>query len=173
MPREIKTLDWCDRCAQDDQWVEAREMPPITIGQKKARILLLCEMHEKELITPLDELLTDMGQIVDTPARGMQAPRTYRSGSYPCPVPDCVKHDNPFGHEQSLRGHARKMHDATIGELVTEHGRPEGAADVPIFAAPDEVYPCPECERKFNKASALGRHRLAKHGVASAKAKAN
>jgi len=83
MAREVIVKTWCDLCLASDSKTEADELPPIQLPHMtKPRVLALCEVHTKELYTPLLELLRKHGQPVppkDTPAgrmvphRGVQA----------------------------------------------------------------------------------------------------
>ncbi len=60
--REVKIHIYCDVCFhQTRDRVEGATSPPIDIPGYKPKTLDMCERHEKELLNPLRELLTEYG----------------------------------------------------------------------------------------------------------------
>lgn len=185
MAREVVTHVWCDVCLQEDNYSEAKELPPITLGGMKPRVLALCELHEKEVYQPIRELLTELGVVADSLHTGTKFPGTSPgSGVWPCPDPGCPKHTKPYKHEQSLRNHARDVHNVSITVLRKQFGPGGGGApDEALFdeedpgPAPavteavcdvegcDKVYAWPEIRYP---AVALGVHKSKAHGIRSA-----
>lgn len=186
MAREIVTLThvWCDVCLRDGQQVEAEELPPVSIGKLKPRLLALCEPHRKELFDPFREVVSDLGQIVPSSVQlglpGSTIASASDQGIWPCPDPDCEHHSQPYTHRQSLRNHAREKHGCTIPELEAKHGVPDaGAVGQPsaLSLARMNEQPtaqqvdCPECGKVYRypeyrqPTRALGVHRAKVHGV--------
>lgn len=192
MAREVVTNIWCDQCLEDEdeRYSPARELPPIVLGNAKPRILALCERHEKELYEPFRQLVMEVGVVASpgSPAATRMPGTAPGSGVYFCPVPTCPKHTHPLKHEQSLRNHARNIHESTVSKLREEFGEPGGehpgggAPDDALFAdaLPDEeegppggvaVAACEDCDVVYEwpkakrPTQALGVHRAKVHGV--------
>lgn len=190
MAREVVTRIWCDVCLDNDQYAEGVETPPITIGSLKPRVLALCERHQKEVFEPMRELLTNLGQVLPG-TNGPAFPGTSPgSGVWPCPVPNCPKNRKPYGHEQSLRNHARQVHHLPISEL-RERVEAGEVFDESLFGdaveardrsnnnGPPEITEarCDQtgCDKKYvwpetrYPAIAMGLHRRKTHGISGEK----
>lgn len=132
MAREIVTNIWCDPCLQgwdggDSEHTPGEELPAVKIGNKKPRILAMCERHRKTYHDPFATMLDELGQIapdsIAPAAAAPAAPKKSRHGTYPCPDPACEKHENPYGSPSSLSNHARGRHGMTLNELRISLGQ--------------------------------------------------
>jgi uncharacterized C2H2 Zn-finger protein len=151
MAKTILTL--CDPCLEDG--TEARaETWQLSIrrpGARKAveRELDLCPDHAK----PYAELVDYLGDNARTassppvPARKAPAPKVEPATELSCPLCQHVA-NTPGG----LASHVRDNHGVGLGEARAQ--------------ATGETldYPCPDCERAFNRSQSLGVHRARKHG---------
>lgn len=136
---------WCDVHLAQDEQVPASPVQ-VAIDQGLPVEVDLCDPCRKELVDPLAELLTEHGQPVK---KGAQAP----SGESVCG--ECGK---SYRQPASLRRHMREVHEAPPV--------PDGRSNV----VPDG-YPCPDCERTFDRPQALGRHRAHQHGYKAPRGK--
>src|SRR5262245_38273021 len=75
MAKSIVT--YCDVClTDDDTYTEARTIPvPPLTDRSKPRTIDLCELHEKQYVTPYVELVQRLG-VTDMQARPIAAPST-------------------------------------------------------------------------------------------------
>lgn len=74
MAKEI--VVWCDPCLDADQRTPSRE---VKIGlHGRWRTLDLCEQHEKELLTPLEQMVEAHGATVDVPHKAVPRSATTR-----------------------------------------------------------------------------------------------
>lgn len=153
MAREILVKLWCDPCLAQDERVEGRELPPLLLPEltgRRPRVLTLCERHEKEVYTPIVELLEEHGQPVNE--EGVPSSSgTLAPSLQPVNCPECG-HTSP--NRAALAGHARKRHDKTLGEVLGE----------------ETPYKCPECEAEgrtyaSGRAQGLAAHRRQVHHV--------
>lgn len=187
MARQIIENVLCDVCLHEDEtFVEAGEIPPVTVGNAKPRVLALCERHRKELWEPFQSVLMELGQVdpraaaTRSAARSAPTPRGFKvsGGEHFCPDPECPKHTDGFKWPQGLRSHAEKHHETTLTALRAKFD--------PSFVPPSapggehESVACPECEKPFPAEEykvpqrALGVHRAKTHGVQGrAKARQN
>jgi hypothetical protein len=147
----------------------------VTIGLNtlKPRVLALCEVHTKEFIEPLKQVLADHGQIVAT-SQGEDA-----IGEQ-CHIRSCGK---VLKNNSTLRSHYRQIHHLTaeqympmvednryvetvdeLADLITDKGgdRPQ-----------PKIYKCdfPGCDTEYSPdetrvpAQALGVHKAKRHGI--------
>lgn len=180
MAKEVISYTWCDICLdRDDARVEAEEVT-IQLAALKPRVLALCEVHTKEIITPLREILQELGQ-VDTTATvaTTRTPSANRqAGQFFCPEPSCGK---MYHYKQSLRNHCRENHGTTLNELLKVHGESQRGGDTTLpgtdpSAAEEFACDQPGCNVAYDPAEyakpaqALGLHRKKVHGL-SGKAK--
>lgn len=187
MAREVVTRIWCDVCFHEGEHTEAEELPPVTIGNTKPRLLALCERHRKEFYDPFQQLLSELGQIipgsVNTAPRsgGQSAPaRTPTNGGISCPL-DC---GSILQNRDSLNGHTTRVHNKTLNEILYEmkidtlydiNGievpgpRPEKEPEIKRVECPlddcDKVYEFPKYRRPGH---ALSIHLTQKHGLTAA-----
>lgn len=193
MPREIKTYDWCDPCAEKGDQTPGEQTPPITIGNiSKPRTLLLCEAHRKEYLDGLRDLINDWGELKETAAQ--QRAEVSGTGEFPCLVPGCAK---PMYHyKSSLRNHLRQTHNMTQtehrrlygdgpsqpeleGVSVPQQKRVESPATDrnPDLTSADFTCTEPGCDKSYDPAKytrpaqALAVHKHRAHGIGSAKKK--
>lgn len=137
MARELVTHIWCDAClatpeGEEPVYTKAEELPPTTMGAMKPRLLALCEPHRKEYYDPFRELLQRLGQVVpDTGPRAVSAaPAAPGRKVWPCPVPTCPRHTQPFSNKTSRSSHAQREHGATITQLRQQYpGAPSSETD--------------------------------------------
>lgn len=164
MAKEI--VAWCDPCMAKDERNPARSVM-ISLDGRKPVELDLCEVHDKELLADLRELIGEAGQPVDGALPGMPA-ATSPAGEIRKDCPTC-----PPGRaltREGLRGHMRRTHDMTrdqANEVVrTTFG---GTARVQKEFSEQ----CPECkeagvpksESTYDTPQGFGAHRKAAHGV--------
>lgn len=180
MARKVTTTVLCDVCLEEDQGeVEGTETPAIVLGSMKPRILGLCETHMKEydhfkhLVQDLGQPVPDGGPLASVKVR--PAGTSAGSGVWPCPDPSCPKHLAPYGHQQSLRNHAREVHDMTVPQLRAAFDG-QGQEYLPLepgTAKEPKVKEaeCPECGTVYAwpqytmPVRVLGVHRAKVHGV--------
>lgn len=152
MAREVIVNTLCDPCLAEDVRTEGRELPAIQlpgVPGKAARVVAVCERHDKELLQPLVALLTEHGQAVDaegqptSTARGNRRGKANNQEAMTCPV---CGHSSP--NRGALASHARNMHDAALGELLGE-----------------ATLTCPECGRLCSRPQGLAAHRRSAHGI--------
>lgn len=141
MPKEVIITSWCDPCFAEDVKTESTYEEPVTLGSMKARTVLMCERHYKELVEPLRELLLAHGQIVEHTKR-QSSSQSEAAGEFTCP--DCG-HVAPT--RAALGSHGRSKHDKSLAEMLGE-------------PAP---YVCDTCGRKFGKPRALTMHMSRSH----------
>lgn len=156
---------WCDPCMNDDQHTPGQPVQ-ISLDGKKPVELDLCELHDKQLLASIRELISEAGQPVDGALPGMPSPSS--SGEDKADCPQC-----PPGRSltrEGLRGHMRKI-----------HGMERQAANVVVrdtFGGNIRVQKpfseqCPECkaegvpadESTFDTPQGFGAHRKAAHGI--------
>jgi hypothetical protein len=191
MARELVTHIWCDPCLSPEEggeptYTKGEELPAITLGTMKPRVLAMCEVHRKEYYDAFRDLVARLGQVVPEGAAPSAPRSSSHAGSFPCPVPDCPKHTNPYRHDTSLGSHARREHGATVAELRARYGQeePQGALDLHQEGAlagepiTSEKKPpaitrteCEDCgvvyewPKNARPSQALGVHRARAHGV--------
>lgn len=160
MAREVLIQWWCDPCLADDVKTPGRELSPLQLPEltgKRPRVITLCEQHEKELYTPLVELLEEHGQPVDEEGNPTGKGRTPSSATpaymEPITCPDCG-HEAP--NRSALSSHSRGQHGKTLGELL----------GLPL------PHVCPECDYRSSRPQGLAAHRRQKHGVIGENTKA-
>jgi hypothetical protein len=190
--RELIVETWCDACEGNEPAVTT---PPITVGGARPRTLDLCEVHRKDTLDALVQLLKDRGALVEAsmPAtapsgikRGRKPKWVDASGPFECLVPGCPS-DQTYSNRKSLGGHLNREHRVTITDYEAVHGRvggrlelqtgtpasnPEVGLPPPSDSVPDELR-CgmDDCPVYYDPAiyarphQALGVHRRMRHGV--------
>jgi hypothetical protein len=183
---EIIRKVWCDLCLHADQHQEADGTHVVSVtppGRTPRPLSLdLCDIHAKELLTPvvlvLEEYGAPVGDELATRRRRQTAnrgPADIPEGQVPkCQVPGCDNNrGRGFTSYSSFGAHIRQQHGLTIVEYRDEYG-PEGA----VTAAPTpeqfnvgEEFKCPDCDNVYSvelgnnrPAQALGVHRAKTHG---------
>ena len=82
MAREVEIHAWCDACLDDDKRHAAQTFTFTMPGERFPRAVELCEVHEKQYVAELADLLARRGHAVDegdrpagpaTPAPGARA----------------------------------------------------------------------------------------------------
>lgn len=187
MAREVLTRIWCDVCLADVEdgeeptHTEAEETSPVTIGFLKPRVVALCEAHRKELFDPFDQLVRELGQPLHSGGPVIAAPTGSRPKAYPCPDPECEKHDDAYANASSLGGHAQRVHGMSLTELRVKFGvePPGGTRDTEAARAAQvtqtETVTCGECGKVFEFPEyrvpnrARGVHLATVHGIKSKK----
>lgn len=192
MVRDVVTFIWCDfHLGQEDIKVEAEELPPITIGNAKPRMLALCKEHRESWYEPMREAVAEFGTVVDgsSPAKSVITPRDPKGTLEVAPdgvrvlCPECK---TPLKNRNTVQTHMRAHHGITLKEWEAERGpaaQPADPSEVPdapkADSPPVEGEPseenkrreCPECGEVFEwptntrPPQALGLHRAKKHGV--------
>lgn len=112
MAREHIISIWCDPCMEiDDVKTEGEEMPPISIGNQKPRVLALCKQHRTDFFEPLEEFVNRFGVLaekLDGP------PRTKKAvGKIPPPGPT-VAVEVPGGYTLPRNISVDKMHEYRV-----------------------------------------------------------
>jgi hypothetical protein len=158
---------WCDPCMNNEEHTPGNPFV-VSLGvTMKPKEIDLCETHEKELLTPLRELLGEVGQPVgEGILPGM--PATPASDAEKKDCPQC-----PPGRtltREGLRGHMRKIHgmDRTAANDVVRDTFGGNARVQKPFSEQ-----CPECkaagvpvdESTYDTPQGFGAHRKAAHGV--------
>lgn len=153
MAREVIVKTWCDVCLDADENEEGRELPPLLLPElpgNKARVVALCDVHEKQLYTPLVDLLLEHGQMVDEEGNPTGPRGKYGKAGGGMTCPECG-HQSP--NRGALSSHTKNMHGKALAELLGEG-----------------TYTCPECGQKCAKPQGLAAHRRAAHGIVGASA---
>ena len=187
MAREIITSIWCDPCLKiDDVRTEGEELPPITIGNGKPRVLAMCKQHRTDFYDPFVDAVMELGTISDHLAAGTATKRQTSSGTprVVCPYPGCGV---ALKNVSSTQSHVRHTHGTTVFELLGYEGqlydvngdaveRPAPRATVsgePSVKRAEcdvkgcgKVYEFPETQRPVQ---ALAVHKAKSHGVAGTK----
>lgn len=163
MAREVILVISCDLCQNlDDKKVDAKEMPPVQVGNNKARILALCPEHQEQFFDKFLEVLLDLGVTTDVLAN-TQSGRTKKktSGSssnggsetgkkphpgmdsnpealIPCPLIAECNTENSFKSRGSLQGHMKNFHDGvSVGAALERLGMEYLLDDEGNIAVPD------------------------------------
>lgn len=135
MAREIKELIWCDLCRDlDDIQTPATEMPPISVGQKKPRVLAVCTQHKTSFFDQFIEALETSGEYLDQLS---VLPRTRSSVTRPvprhiatsstgkpivCPLAtECG--GKPLKNVSTVSSHLRQIHAMNLFEAVGKDGQ--------------------------------------------------
>ncbi len=153
MVSELQRHVWCDVCATEDTRNVAVWESPVQLDGPALQVDL-CAKHEAKYIDPLRDLLRQLGrkpdqEVASKPRLGR--PPKSESGKvkdgHTCPLCGLMYSDG------NLPRHMRKVHGAVMAPRPNE--------------APQDVEGpvCPECGQQFQKATGLGAHRRAKHGV--------
>lgn len=157
MAREVKRIIWCDLCQQlDDVQTEAEEMPPITVGARKPRVLAVCVGHKESFYDKFMEVLEEAGIPVDQldsgttkvrastrrPGKGVDPMTTSTGKPVVCPlVQDCES--RPLKNISSMASHLRSKHGMNLFEAVGKDGQlfdVDGTPiDMPEVRAPREA----------------------------------
>jgi len=148
MAKEVTIHNWCDVCMREDVRTEATTTPELVVGATKARTLDLCEVHRKELLDPLLNLLKEDGAVADKAQPAAAAARPARRyakwssgtnsspGPFDCLVPGCTgRHTvanggpgySPLG---ALKSHVRYAHNLSPVEYEAQYGHPQRLSEV-------------------------------------------
>lgn len=141
MAREIIELFWCDPCLEiDDIRTEGEELPPVSIGNQKARRMTMCKQHREDFWEPFVEAMQKFGIPVDKIAppikakqgRAAAAPAGYhfperskleeRNTSVyrvVCPFPECKELQKSA---DTVAGHLRSVHKTNLFEQIGREG---------------------------------------------------
>lgn len=154
MARQVEIIQhlWCDPCMEETpdgdetRYVEAVREIPLVFGAKgKSKVLAVCELHDKEVVQPLEEWYRRLAQEnPDQPRPGKvrtpKPPTSEESGPVAVACPICNK---PYAF---LGGHWRDVHQAELQQTLEQYrGEPT-------------PYPCPKCPLAFGKPQGLGVH---------------
>lgn len=137
MAREIKQLIWCDLCMEiDGVQTEAEEMPPVTIGNKKPRVLAACKEHQVEFFDKFVEILESAGIFADQldnpgratrssvgrPRSGVDTSTTSTGKPVVCPlVSECEA--RPLKNISTVSSHLRQIHGKSMFEALGKDGQ--------------------------------------------------
>lgn len=157
---------WCDPCMNNEEHTPGQPVV-ISLDGKKPVELDLCELHDKELLASLRELIGEVGQPV---GEGILP------GMPPTPASDAEKKDCPQcppGRtltREGLRGHMRKLHDMDRNAANDVVREVFGGSARTQKAFSEQ---CPECkaagvpaeESTYDTPQGFGAHRKAAHGV--------
>lgn len=194
MAREVKTLIWCDLCLElDAVQAEGEEMPAITVGNKKPRVLALCKGHQVDFFDKFVEVLESAGITVDqltNPGRPTRSsavrphPRTLDASTgkgVMCPIEGCEA--KPLKNVSTISSHLRQIHAMSLYEAVGKDGQLFDAdgdpVEMPEIRAPRSTPPevtraeCdqPGCDTVYEypkhtkPVQALGVHMAKTHGI--------
>lgn len=190
MAREVIISTWCDLCLVEDVRTEAEEMPPIGVGNRKARIVALCKQHAEDHYEPFMQLLNEYGEIADTvngsaqaaskgaPSQAWRQPDGTR---LQCPMPDC---GSKLKNMATLASHLRGSHDTNMHDAVGKDGVVFDVEGNPVSPPPPRYTKAPEvkrakcdfpgCDQEYvypdvaAPTVAIGVHRARKHGIPGA-----
>lgn len=169
MARKIVVL--CDiHLSEHDEEVEAVKEETISFGGMKPRIIAVCAECDREFIEPLKVLITEVGQIADSPSHALPAQKVPAPKDFSCP--SCGRE---YKYKKSLRTHAQEVHGVTLSDLlkesdpeeqlqlgIEEENKPKVARAECDQPDCDVVYEWPENRRP---AQALGLHKSSVHGI--------
>lgn len=148
MARQHHIDIFCDICLDQEVETEGEELPPVQIGNQKARVLALCKQHRVDLYEPLATALAESGIFADkliattVPVQRVNAlPRPGGGGiepppgySYParsrkvdrpfykvvCPIPECRM---LYKDAAGVSSHLREDHKTTLFDAIGPDGR--------------------------------------------------
>lgn len=133
MAREIVISIWCDPCLTlDDVHTEGEELPPITIGNSKPRVMAMCKEHRENFYEPFVEALNQMGALADhlgtekRPAKVRSAAASSPSMASETPsglrivCPSC---DRTAKNVSSLTTHMRTTHKTRLRDVLGDDGQ--------------------------------------------------
>lgn len=133
MARSTVTYIFCDFClGENDVQTEAQELPPITLGNAKPRLLALCKQHREDWYEPFVEAVKEYGVMIDgsSPARSVITP-TDPKGTLElapdgekvlCPVCKAAGVIKPLKNRNTVMTHMRSDHQTTLSQWEREHG---------------------------------------------------
>lgn len=108
MSREVQIITWCDVLIEGEDRHPAEQIVTVSLNSKKPKVIDLCDVHAKELVEPLDELVKKFGV---TPEE-MPRPKDSK-GNPPCPL--CgFQSKSRAGLAAHLKGH----HDKLLSEVL-------------------------------------------------------
>lgn len=190
MAREVLTKIWCDQCLKSDVMEEGHEHTisisgPLVGTNFKPRMPALCEVHEKEFLLGLVELLRDCPPAPADAAVPTAAPR---KGSGRVAVPGgitCKVCGSVAKNVSSLGGHLRTQHDMKLSQYRELHGvEVQGSSDpggtlfdesAPATPTPPSgeekvMVQCDICSEELRANSnrvtqVIGVHKSKKHGI--------
>jgi hypothetical protein len=169
MAKSIVT--YCDVClTDDDTYTEGRTIPvPAPTERSKPRTIDLCDVHEKQYVTPFIELVARLG-VTDTQAAPIASPSSART-------------TRPSARQLAASRNAsgpRKPIDETCpvcgvtykraqgeGHFGTYHKGMNRARELKRAAMIDEVFECDQrdCGDAFVSLQGLKMHKLRTHGI--------
>lgn len=150
--------------------VFGREVVVAFGGGDRPRAIDLCEECEKELVSPLRDLLDELGQPVLGPLVVPKKPKkkpkkssnATKIGVYVCPVPGCnnprTGKPNAHGTRATLNSHVLSVHDIGLGAVEALYGIQTGDGDPALLPIR-----CPSCEQRFSTVQGLALHGQRSH----------
>lgn len=159
MAREISLTIWCDVCYDDNVQTEGEELPPITLGNLKPRVIALCEEHKAGLFDRLSDALTQHGVLADK--LGFAGPQA--AAAAPTRSKAHIK-NNPEGLmftcsacgpevQYKVRSSANNHRDKTHG----------GSSEVFILSSMELPYKCDHCPETFSMPQGAAVHMEKRH----------
>lgn len=160
MARQVEVIQhvWCDPCmeetpeGEETRYVEAvREVPLVFGARGKRKLLAICELHDKEVVQPLQEWYTRLAQEdPDKPARRASHLAQPKDEEDDRPVESCTVPGCSYAGK-APRSHWKSKHDGTIKQSYDQYV----GIEVP--------YVCDECPRAFRLPQSLAVHKSTTH----------
>lgn len=128
MARQIIQRVWCDPCmlqadGDDEVLVEATEVT-VAFGAMKPRVIAVCEVHSKELIEPLRDMIQGLPTVDGgNPGSGRPKAAVAAENEVECLVPGCGARLKNRG---SLSSHVRQSHDMPLVEYRKQYEQGQG-----------------------------------------------
>lgn len=120
MAEQLSIHLWCDLCLEEGRKEPAEYRKfPITLGHGPPLGIDLCELHHKQLLQPVLEVLARHG--IDLTARPKERQRGWRrnTGPYKCHA-GCDA--APLKNATTFEVHLRKLHGMTLDDYVSRYG---------------------------------------------------
>jgi hypothetical protein len=190
MAREVIIKAWCDPCIEKGDRVEGREVGVFisdALGKPIGKPVLLtaCEMHEKEFLSPLRDLIAELDLPLVEKVLSEPPAKPKKSGGVDdpqvCKWPDC---GTTLKNRSTLAVHVNNQHNVTMAEYRQHVGEaaPDGStgssADIELREGPfpeaeeDGSMICPEgCGKTYSPddvaspRQAMGLHLAKTHKV--------
>lgn len=116
-------LSWCDLCIAQNQRELATSSEDISLSSVRggARSLDLCDVHRKELLTPVIDAVNEHGARVQSSSYpnqlGHQPGKKHVDGPFYCQVVGCKSNGvRGYSNSGSLGSHLRTAHGLTLSE---------------------------------------------------------
>jgi len=122
--KEVEVRAWCDKCYSDAEARSEAVTHKVTIGTLGPLELELCDLHDKELLEPLRQLLTERGSppARKPPARPVVPPNPRNRPDANCPICGNRMLDT------SITNHVYQVHGRLGPNDPRPAGRPEGVS---------------------------------------------